>query len=369
MKSKRFYLLLVVILAALLLSACSSQALLTNSWPGLASDGETAYLTSGQYVYAVRMIDGQEIWRYPGQSNKGLNFIMQPVIASDGTIIIGSAGSDHRLVAIDPERINVETNSPEETWIFSGAQDRWIAPPLVLDGKVYAPNTDGTLYILDLDDGLTTKAPVREIELGGAVWSQPVSDGNLVYITTLGHNLFAIDLATYEYAWPPIDLGGAAPGSPLVNSAGDVYVGSFASELVKVNPATGTKTLLVSTQGWVWDEPVTDGKLIYFGDLDGYFYAVDIAGGQQVWTIQPDGPVVGSPLIVADGVIFVTESGSVYMVDPDGKIVWQREVGGQIYTAPVAGKEQIVIAPMKADFSLIVLDTSGNRIWTFAPEK
>ena len=369
MKSKKILFVLVIALAAVLLSGCAGQAGLNNSWPGLATDGETVYLASGQYVYAIRLNDGKEIWRYPAQGSASIQFIAQPVIAPDGTVVIGSSGSDHRLVALDPTSIDASTNSPAEKWIFSEAKSSWVAGALILGDKIFAPNSDGMLYILDLQDGFATKAALKEIDLGGELWAQPSTDGNLVYVSSVDHHLYAIDPVTYEFAWPAIDLGGAAPGTPLVGPNGNVYIGSFASEVTKVDPATGATTLLTSTQGWVWGGPVTDGQNIYFGDLEGDLFAVDAASGSQSWSIQPDGPVVGSPLVVNDNIVFATESGSVYAVDTDGKIVWQREVGGQIYTAPVAGTDQIIVAPMQAEFSVAVLDTNGNQVWTFSPEK
>ncbi len=368
MKPKKFLFMLVIALAAVMLSACASRAALNNSWPGLASDGETAYLASGQFVYAIRLSDGKEVWRYPDKSSNSLQFIAQPVIAPDGTVVIGSAGTDHRLVALDPSSIDASTNAPAEKWIFSDAKSSWVAGALILDDKVFAPNSDGTLYVLDLQDGFSTKSALKEIELGGALWAQPSTDGSLVYVSSVDHYLHAIDPETYEFAWPAIDLGGAAPGTPLVGPDGNVYIGSFASEVIKVEPATGATTLLTSTQGWVWGGPVTDGQNIYFGDLEGNLFAVDANKGSQLWSIQPDGPVVGSPLALEKTIVFATESGSVYAVDIDGKIVWQRDVGGEIFTVPVAGSERIIVAPMQAEFSLAVLDTNGNQVWTFSPE-
>ena len=370
MKPKKILFVFVIALAAAMLSGCAGQSGFTSSWPGLASDGETAYLASGQYIYAVRLSDGKEMWRYPDKGSNSVQFVAKPVIAPDGTVIIGSAGSDHRLVALDPTSIDATTNTPAEKWIFSSAKSSWVAGVLVLNDKVFAPNSDGTLYVLDLQDGFSTKSALKEIKLGGALWAQPSTDDKLIYVASVDHHLYAIDPETYEFAWPTIDLGGAAPGSPLVGPNGNVYIGSFASEVIKVDPATGSNTILTSTQGWVWGGPVTDGQNIYFGDLEGNLFAFDAASGDQLWAIKPNGPVVESPLVTADGnIVITTESGSVYAVDSDGKIVWQREVGGQIYTAPVAGAEQIIVAPMQAEFSLAVLDANGNQVWTFTPEK
>jgi len=370
MKPKFILFVLVAALAAALLSGCASRAGFSNSWPGLASDSETAYLASGQYLYAISLNDGREVWRYPAKSSNSLQFIAQPVVAPDGTIIIGSAGSDHRLVALDPSSLSGDTfKTPAEKWTFTEAKSSWVAGALILNDKVYAPNSDGILYVLDLQDGFSSKSAIQKIDLGGALWAQPSTDGNLVYVASVDHHLYAINPDTYEFAWPAIDLGGAVPGTPLVGPTGNLYIGSFASEVVKVDPATGKDTLLTSTQGWVWGGPVTDGQNIYFGDLEGNLFAVDAASGSQSWSIQPDGPVAGSPLVTNDAIVFVTESGSVYAVDQDGKIVWQREVGGQIYTSPVSGSDKIIVAPMQAEFSLAVLDTNGNQVWTFTPEK
>jgi outer membrane protein assembly factor BamB len=367
MKPKNFLFVLVIALAAVFLSGCSARGF-SNSWPGLASDGETVYLAGGRYLYAVSLSDGKEIWRYPAKASNSIQFIAQPVVAPDGTIIIGSAGSDHRLVALDPSNLSGENNSPVEKWMFSEAKGSWVAGALVLNDKVFAPNSDGTLYVLDLQDGLSTKTALKKIDLGGVLWAQPATDGNLVYVSSVDHYLHAIDPETYEFAWPAIDLGGAAPGTPLVGPNGNIYIGSFASEVVKVDTAKGTDTLLTSTQGWVWGGPVSDGERIYFGDLDGNLFALDAVSGSQSWAIRPDGPLVGSPLVMGDTIVFATESGSVYAVDQEGKIVWQRGVGGQIYTSPVTGADRIIVAPMQADFALAVLDTNGNQVWTFQPE-
>lgn len=370
MKSKYILFVLVVALAAVLLSGCTGQGL-NNSWPGLASDSETVYLASGQYLYAISLDDGKEIWRYPAKSSNSLQFIAQPVIAPDGTIVIGSAGSDHRLVALDPSQLSGDTvKTPAEKWTFTEARSSWVAGALILDDKVFAPNSDGILYVLDLQDGSSSKSALQKIRLGGVLWSQPSTDGNLVYVSSVDHYLYAIDPNTYQLAWPSIKLGGAAPGTPLVGPDGNLYIGSFASEVLKVDPAAGTNTRLTTTQGWVWGGPVTDGQNIYFGDLEGHLFAIDAASGSQSWSIQPDGPVVGSPLVISENIIFATESGSVYAVDNEGKIVWQRQVGGQIYTSPVvAGTDRIIVAPMQADFSIAVLDTTnGNQAWTFTPE-
>ena len=363
MKPKHVFVIVLAALATVLLSGCSSRAVMGHSWPGLATDGEIAYLADGQFVYAIRLADGKEVWRYPEKADNSLQFIAKPVITEDGMVIVGSAGNNHNLVALD-----ISSGVPQEKWIFSGAKDRWISAPLIVGEMVFAPNADGSLYVLDMQ-GSVNKQALKKIELGGSSWCQPVTDGSLVYITTVNHHAIAVDPVTYQIVWSIEDLGGAAPGVPMVGPDNSLYVGTFNAEVLKINAASGKVSPFVSAEDWVWGTPVTDNGTVYFGDLDGTFYAVDSASGGVRWSIQPDGPIVGSALVMPDFLVFVTESGSIYAVDREGVVVWQQNVGGKIYTAPVAGADRIVVAPMETEYKLVILDTKGNQINTFQPEK
>jgi len=364
MKTKHVIVIFLAMIAAMLLSGCAGGALANNSWPGLATDGEVAYLAEGQYVYAVSLTDGKEVWRYPEKADSKLQFLAQPAVTEDGTVIVGSMGNDHSLVALDTGSIS--GGVPQVNWTFSGAKDRWIGAPLVIGETVFAPNVDGNLYILDMQ-GRDTKQAIETVELGGRLWAQPVADESRVYVSSLDHQVHAVDLQSYT-AWTTDRLGGAIPGSPLLGSNGELFVGTFKSEIVRVNTADGKNSPFVGVKNWVWSAPVADGDSIYFGDLGGNFYAVDSTSGEILWSIQPDGPIVGSALVMTDFIVFATESGSVYAVDRDGNIVWSTPIGGKIYTTPVSGKDRILVAPMEADYKLVILDANGNQISTFEPE-
>ena len=360
---KKFVFVIVFLLGAFLLSACAGGPVHGSTWPGLAANGDTAYLADGPFVYAVSLNDGREAWRYPGEDDRdnGYAFYSTPALAPGGLVIVGSAGNDYSLVALDSNRIDNQ-NAPAEAWTFTGARDHWRAAPLVLEDKLFAVNSDGNLYVLNLGDGRTLK----EVNLGGRLWSQPTTDGERVYITSLDHSVIAIDANTYEVIWHE-DLGGAVPGSAVPGEDGTLYVGSLASQLEKFDPATGTHEALLDAENWVWSTPVLDGDTLYFSDVDGNFYSVDTATGNLNWTVKPDGPITASPLLQNDHVLLATESGSVYAVDRDGKVLWSEEIGGKIYTTPVAAGDIILVAPLETEFYLAALDPNGRQVWTFTP--
>jgi len=208
---KKFVFVIMILLGAFLLSACAGGPVHGSTWPGLATDGNLVYLADGAFVYAITLGDGRELWRYPGERDNKLVFYANPAITPDGLVIVGSAGTDNSLIAIDPNDINPDTNSPFEVWRFTGAKDHWVAAPLVVNNKLFAANSDGNLYILDLQDDQSAK-DATVIKLGGRLWAQPTTDGERVYVTSLDHSVFAVNAETYEVVWQE-DLKAAVPGS------------------------------------------------------------------------------------------------------------------------------------------------------------
>ena len=359
MSMKKIYLFVLLALGAMSLSACSgSRASIVNSWSGLSADGELAYLAAGSHVYAVDVTNGNEVWRYPAEADSGILFYATPVLTADGQLLIGSEGTNHEFISLDPA-------TGKENWAkpFTGAKSKWVASPLVFNDTIYAPNSDGFLYILDMS-GNKASDP---IELGGTLWSSPVTDGTNLYLTSLDHSLYVIDMATGNVG-EPVDLGGAAPSAPALGEGG-VYVGSFSSK-VEFIKSTGEREVLSTAANWIWGTPTLDTDTLYYADLSGNLYSMDLASAKQNWdSVQPDGPVVASPQVMEDQIYVVTESGSLLALDRDAKVVWEKTVGGNIYTAPAFSGNVVLVAPYKADFALAAYDIDGKQAWTFTPEK
>jgi outer membrane protein assembly factor BamB len=334
----------------------------------LTASSDAAYLADGVQVFAINIKDGTELWHYPAKGSSKLLFYSTPYVTADGLVIVGSAGSDTSLVALKPKDIDPNTKTPVEAWKFTGAKDHWVAPPLAIDNLLFAPNADGNLYVLDLTDGQTNKQAVKVVELSGRLWGQPVTDGKLIFVNSLDHSVFAIDKSTYNIVWHK-DLAGAIPNSPVVATDSNLYVGSFASELDKFDPASGNFQSVGKTDAWVWGTPALVDNNLYFGDLSGKFYSYNIESGKYNWNpIQPDGPITTSPVVLSDALLVATESGSIYAVTKDGQSKLWSQPGGKIYTTPVMAGDLVLVAPLGAEAYLYAYDSNGHQAWAFKPQ-
>ena len=368
----------IVLLAVVLLSGCTGAI----AWPGLAATDEVAYLANTTTVYAVDLKTGKELWSFAGEksgfslfnSNPSL-FVTTPIITEDGLVIVLDSSNKHVMYAVDPNDINMEEKTPNVEWQFTEAGGLWIAPPLILGDRLFAPNSDGKVYVLDLQDGKSEKEAIEIIDISESdeedtrLWAQPVSDGERIFVTSLDHSIFAIDITTYEILWHE-DLGGAIPGGAALASDGMLYVGSLAKQLERFDPATGEHEPVLDTQGWIWGTPVADGDNLYFGDIEGYFYSYNTKEQKLNWEpVRPDSAITASPLVQEDRVLLATESGDIFSVDHEGKIVtWYDVSDGKAYTTPVSAGGVVLAAYLEADYFLIALDEEGHQAWTYPGE-
>lgn len=363
MKKNRFLLLALLPLTAALLSACGAAPAAT--WPGLAADAEHAYLANGTYVYGVDLASGDQVWRYPDKAESALLFYAAPAVLPDGRLLVGSAGTNSCMHIIEPASVDSETGAADGRCFFSGADDHWVAAPLVVGTTAYAPNNDGFLYAIDLDDG----SLLWSLEIGGHLWSTPVTDGARLYVSSLDHHVYAVDIESRSVVWKA-DLGGSVADSPALSEDGTtLYAGSFASRMFELDAASGDIQWSKDTADWVWGTPALNDGALYYADLDGRVYSLDLATERQNWgDLKPDEAITAAPLAVDGHIVFVTESGSVYTFDAAGEVAWHPETGGKIYTPAVASGEFVLVAPFQADSLMIALDLNGRQAWSFEPE-
>jgi eukaryotic-like serine/threonine-protein kinase len=352
-KNIRWTLLVLLLAASVLLSSCSGGAsrIAASSWPGFTVDDETIYVSSGEFVRALKLENGNQIWQYPAEADRALTFYAPPVVL-DGVVIAG----DYQNAV---HGLNATTGNSE--WVFSDAEKRFIASGLVVDDLTLMSSADGNVYALNSEGKL-----VWEFDHSTeAMWAQPVYDGETLYMASMDHSIYAFEIseAGARQQWST-DVGGAMVASPALDEDGNLYVGTMTQDLVAVSP-TGKELWRFEATGAIWGTPVVHEGQVMFGDLSGNIFALNANTGTVEWTITVDGPVIGSGALLEDGVAFGVEEIGVQMVSFSGTKNWSHPVTGEIQAGLVQAGDFVLVSVTNGEDLMIALDpANGNERWS-----
>jgi outer membrane protein assembly factor BamB len=369
MKKPRITIFFTLAFLGLFLAACGGAP--SESWAGVTVEGDSAYLSYGPHVYQIGLTNGLEKWRFPAEANNKINYYAPVAFSADEQILVGSY--NHNFYGFP-------MGGTQSSWSFEEAEDRYISKALVLGDQVLAGSADGTLYALGLDGSLRWKYTT-----GHAIWATPLSDGKAVYVASMDHYIYALDPQTGNQIWQTEDLGGQLVAQPALSDSGVLYVGAFgsrtdnpdrSSRLVAVDSTTGKTLWSKPTRGWVWATPLLKDDVLYFGDNEGFAYAMNAQTGEFIWQQQLDTSVnraiIGAPVIVGDRLYFGSKAGLLHILNPaDGSaLVQAKTIGGQIYADLVLVDQEILIAPTGLENKLLLaVNSDGNEQWSFFPQK
>jgi len=378
MKFKRLLFFMLLASLSVLLSACGTPP--ATNWPGMATDGTVIYLASGSHVYSVQASTGTDVTtnvsgaivplRFPLEPDGKMSFYANPALASDGTLVIGSAAaSGHALYAANTATSSIKWSIENKT--------SWLGGALILNDIIYAPAGDGSLYARKMDG---TEYWTREFS-EHALWTSPVSDGENIYLVTLDHKLYGIDPATGKDIWDAVEVDNGVIGAPAIVD-GILYFGTLSGNFYAIDSANGSQVWVQKLIGSVWGTPGVDPEsgTLYIGTVDGTkgnFYAIKRDSGETMLlkaTTTEEGSIVGGPLVTADEVIFVTDLGRIQALDKTGAPTWWATFPkNKIYTTPMLVGELVVVAPMGSEFLMAAFVPGGTGEkqprWTFTPSK
>jgi outer membrane protein assembly factor BamB len=147
---------------------------------------------------------------------------------------------------------------------------------------------------------------------------------------------------------------------PLIR--GDAKASGAVAEKLE-QPLEVLWTYEVKGSGFEATASIVDG-VVYVGDMDGTFHAVDLSTGKKRWTksFEDSGFVAGSA--VADGrIVCVDFNGVVRALDvADGKELWKFETETLLYAAPNVYESTVLIAAESGE--LFALDAAtGKKLW------
>jgi outer membrane protein assembly factor BamB len=253
-------------------------------------NGSFLYILSDDgFLYKLDLGTGSLAWKFgthgggvarelPNIKSDVYDFVASAPAVAEGTVYIGSA--DKRLYAVD-------VDSGAEKWHFdTGSIVR--STPAVDHGRIFFGSRDHFVYAVDAKSGaLAWKYDTRR-----EVVSSPLVAGGSAYIGSRCSNLFSLDAATGQVNWKFFYWSSWVESSARERDHA-LYIGSSDSQqLYAIHAATGQQVWSFNTDGSPWGTPAVTEHRVYIGAVGvpnyfvphhGAFFAVDRATGKAVW--------------------------------------------------------------------------------------
>jgi len=399
-----------LLLIAALVAGCT-PVVPQESWPDVTASGTldasgAGIYQDGQYVYTAyrntifridttRNESGQRLTgngNFPGRyidwaataPNNAFMFA-RPALGPDGTIYIGAY--NHTLYAFSPS--GSPRIGPLPSFQATPGTDRVIANALVYNNMVYVGQGDKGIKAYDPKTG----AVLHEYNnTSFGVWTAPAVDtaANVLYVASMDQHVYALDARDLSYIWE-ISLGSALGATPLLAPDGLLYVPTFGSEVVVIDPKMTGETrgqapeilARFKTEGWVWSTPVFADNTLYFGDMKGYIYALDVSQAKskvvtQKWRANDKdrpGGIRGRVAVAANRVIVASENKYLYAYQQDtGFPAWSTgPTEDRIMSDVIIVGDEAIVATMSENqlvvaFSIKESDKTpgGARNWQVA---
>lgn len=323
-------------------------------------DGPVATQRNGTVIAYDQ--DGRVRWRRTHDEP----FTAAPVVATDGTVVVGTR--DGTVTAYDPDGGRRWRKSTLDGLFAPHANDA--TPFRIVDDVVFLAHPHGSAYAFELDDGVAawqTQIPRR-------CHRPAVADGKLLLASRGSRRddesvLLALRTADGSEAWR------TAVDAQLSIAAGVnddlAYVGSIDGRLSAHTVADGTERWSVQLDAderrWISSIPTAFAGQVWVGTLDNGLYAVDAHGVQSHVALDTGTtPVVGDGRLYVGSTDFGSEdsdaNGLLVAVDPEGSVVWRTETRGHPESEVhyrdgrvVFGTDSGVLASFDA--------ASGERAW------
>jgi len=285
----------------------------------LITDRHIYIASDDGFVYKLALADQKVVWRFdthggevkrvlPEKGVEGYDHQASSPVLHQGLVYIGSA--DGHVYAID------DTAGTERWRYKTGGKVRSTAA--VADDRIVMASVDGSVYALERSTG----KELWKYATGDAVVSSAAIANGLAYIGSRSTDIYALDLRDGQPRWKYFYWMSWVESSPVVHDGG-LYVGSSDYQRVyALDAANGKPRWWFDSGGSAWSTPAVTDKTVYIGavgtvgymtDHRGGFFALDRATGKARWQVGfpaieksftsgvASSPVVGGGLVYFGG--------------------------------------------------------------------
>jgi ABC-type dipeptide/oligopeptide/nickel transport system permease subunit len=85
---------------------------------------------------------------------------------------------------------------------------------------------------------------------------------------------------------------------------------------------------------------------------------------QLIWSFNSGGPILGSPVVSQEGIIYFNHAAGLTALHPDGSLAWQVELAARPVGAPALGADGVIHVADR-NGSLLTFSPAGELIWQF----
>jgi len=239
-------------------------------------------------------------------------------------------------------------------------------------------------------------------EFGNAIYSSPVKDGDIIYITSWNGNISAIDIKSNDKIWET-NVGWSSSSSPTIiedivyvgssegtycldKKSGEiiwknengvvtskpayanhiVYCGSHDGNIYALNNENGKLEWSFETRNEIYSSPIVDNDVLYIGSNDGYLYAIDVINRDLKWKFKTDGPITSAPCLADNVLYFGSWDGNLYSINSErGTLNWKFSSGWGIDSTPAVSNGNIFVGSEDTNFYSIDSE-DGSLNWIFS---
>ena len=365
--SPALVLLMAIVLAVVLAGCTQSRNAATQSWSGVAIEGDSTYVGTREGRLIKLSLDAGLARIAPHQvpqpdREQGFPALYGTPMVDNGRVY---AGTYNGIVL----SIDADSFGDARTFEIDGNDlAKGIAGSVVPHNGslVVAAAEDagaGRLYVLEASS-LTEKCryPARNEEPVGQLWTTPAIENGIAYFGDLSKQVHAVSVADCRPVWDqPAQLDGAVVAPPVL-TGGYLYLGAFDRAFYRVNLASGaSEKLFDEALGWFWGAAVTDGRVLYIPNMDGNIYAYDSTSGRVIWTYPGNDegePVLASPVLSGDELVYASDSGIMVVLDAQsGSRRWDRRVGNDVRAPLTANGRIVFLHSLDETVTAVDLDT------------
>jgi outer membrane protein assembly factor BamB len=260
-------------------------------------ENDVMYMASDNYLTAVSVSDGKQLWKISDPSEDSTLTFAAPVHGC-GLVIYSSSregGDQNYITAVDDK-------TGKRRWVQrSGFHTA--APLAYSDQTIYVVDYASNLYALNISDGsVKWRVTLEQKGSTGIV----ISDDKLL-IGTNDNHLLAVDRNSGRLIWS-IDTGSAVMNLPVAQSD-RVYVTTLNAELAAYSLNNGDLLWSVKLTDFASQPAVFNGQVVMALN-SGELVSIEGASGKQNWEVKISSVITGysQPIIIGNRIFISADN-------------------------------------------------------------